>query len=127
MLVPAWTEPVGEAQEVFFVDMVKDRHHGLLDNLVLQCRDAQRPEFAIRLGNVGPPGWLRPVGPSMDLSVKVTQPRFQVDFVLLPSDPVDAGGCLPLEGKEAIPVPPENSVLVDVAALTIIARSKPSP
>jgi len=34
------TEPIREALEVDLVYLVEDRHHGLLDDLVLQCRDA---------------------------------------------------------------------------------------
>jgi len=34
------TEPIREALEVDLVNLVEDRHHGLLDDLVLQCRDA---------------------------------------------------------------------------------------
>ena len=36
------TEPVGEALEVDLINLVEDRHHGLLNNFVLQRRDAQR-------------------------------------------------------------------------------------
>ena len=42
MRAAARAEPVGEAFEVDLVNLVEDRHHGLLDDFVLQCRDAQR-------------------------------------------------------------------------------------
>ena len=42
------SEAVGEAQEVDLVDLVEHRHHGLLDDLVLQGRDAQRSHAARR-------------------------------------------------------------------------------
>ena len=35
-------EPVGEAQEVFLVDRLQDKHDRLLDDLVLQAEDAKR-------------------------------------------------------------------------------------
>jgi hypothetical protein len=35
-------EPVGKAFEVDLVNLVEDRHHGLLNDFVLQRRDAQR-------------------------------------------------------------------------------------
>jgi hypothetical protein len=35
-------EPVREALEVDLLDLVEDRHHRLLDDLVLQPRDTQR-------------------------------------------------------------------------------------
>ena len=44
------TEPVREALEVDLVYLVEDRHHGLLNDLVLQRRDAQRtlPPVSLR-------------------------------------------------------------------------------
>ena len=36
------SEPVGEALEVDLINLIEDRHNGLLDDLVLQRRDAQR-------------------------------------------------------------------------------------
>ena len=35
-------EPVRKALEVDLIDLVENRHHGLLNDFVLQCRDAQR-------------------------------------------------------------------------------------
>src|SRR5215472_3352052 len=35
------TKPVGEALEVDLIDLIEDRHHGLLDDFVFQCRDGQ--------------------------------------------------------------------------------------
>ena len=44
------TEPVGEAFEVDLINLIEDRHHGLLDDFVFQCRDAQRtlPPIGLR-------------------------------------------------------------------------------
>jgi hypothetical protein len=36
-------EPIGEADEVLLVDRLQHRHDRLLDDLVLQAPDAQRP------------------------------------------------------------------------------------
>ena len=36
------TKPVREALEVDLVNLIEDRHHGMLDDLVFQCRDTQR-------------------------------------------------------------------------------------
>jgi len=46
----ARTEPVGEALEVDLINLIEDRHHGLLDDFVFQCRDAQRtlPPIGLR-------------------------------------------------------------------------------
>src|SRR5215813_653150 len=42
-------EPVREALEVDLIDLVEDRHHCLLNDFVLQCRDAQRTLLPISL------------------------------------------------------------------------------
>ena len=44
------TEPVGIAFEVDLVNLIEDRHHGLLDDFVFQRRDAQRalPSVGLR-------------------------------------------------------------------------------
>ena len=50
MRTAARTEPVGEALEVDLINLIEDRHHGLLDDFVFQCRDAQRtlPPIGLR-------------------------------------------------------------------------------
>jgi hypothetical protein len=44
------TEPIRKALEVDLINLVEDRHNGLLDDFVLQCRDAQRtlPSVSLR-------------------------------------------------------------------------------
>jgi site-specific DNA recombinase len=44
------TEPIGEALEVDLIYLIEDRHYGLLDDLVLHSRDAQRtlPSVSLR-------------------------------------------------------------------------------
>ena len=44
------TEPVGKALEVLFLDRIENGYHSLLNNLVLQCRDAQRRCFPSAFG-----------------------------------------------------------------------------
>jgi hypothetical protein len=46
----ARTEPVGEPLEVDLVDLIEDRHRGLLDDFFFQCSDAQRtlPPIGLR-------------------------------------------------------------------------------
>ena len=34
------TEPIREALEIDLIDLIEDRHHSLLNNFVLECRDA---------------------------------------------------------------------------------------
>ena len=44
-------EPVGKALEVDLIDLVEDRHHGLLNDFVLQRRDAQPTLSPVSLRN----------------------------------------------------------------------------
>ncbi len=48
MRTAARAEPVREALEVDLINLIEDRHHGLLDDFVFQCRDAQRALSPIR-------------------------------------------------------------------------------
>lgn len=66
MLAALWPETVREAQKVFLVDSVEHRHDCTLDNLVLQCGDAQRPLRPIRLGYVLAPARLCTVRAPVD-------------------------------------------------------------
>src|SRR5436853_6673738 len=49
MLAPSRPKSVRESPKVLFVDTVEDRHHCLLDDLILQRRDAQWPLLPIGL------------------------------------------------------------------------------
>src|SRR5664279_3148752 len=42
MLAALRTKAIREAEKVFLVNLIEDGDHGLLDDLVLQCRDPQR-------------------------------------------------------------------------------------
>ena len=53
MLAAPGTEPIGEPQEVLFVNLIEDRHYGLLDDLILQGCNAQRTLSSIRFRDVG--------------------------------------------------------------------------
>src|SRR6267378_3756370 len=61
MLASPRTEPVREPQEVLFIDLVEDRNHCVLDDLVLQGCDAQGSSSSIRFGDVGSLGRLRSI------------------------------------------------------------------
>src|SRR6266550_5093466 len=45
-------EPVRKAFEVDLVDLIESRHHGLLNDFVLQCSDAQRTLLPVSLRNI---------------------------------------------------------------------------
>jgi len=53
-------EAVAEPQEVCFPDCVQHLDHRALDDLILQCRDAERPLPPVRLGDGHPPRRQRP-------------------------------------------------------------------
>ena len=46
------TEPIRKAFEVDLINLVENRHHGLLNDFVLQCRDAQRTLLPVSLRNI---------------------------------------------------------------------------
>jgi hypothetical protein len=76
---------IGEAQEIFLVDGIKDRHHSLLGNLVLQGSYAQTTKLAVFLSDIGPLGRLRTVGPPVNALMQIDQTLPQAIFVLSPS------------------------------------------
>jgi hypothetical protein len=55
MRAASGSEPVGEALEVDLIDSVEDRHHGLLNDFVLECRDVQRALPPVSLRNKDSP------------------------------------------------------------------------
>jgi hypothetical protein len=42
MLASSWSETIRIAPKILLVYLIEDRDHGLLNDLVLQCRDDQR-------------------------------------------------------------------------------------
>ena len=100
MWSPSGPEPVGEPEEVLFIDGAQ--HHGAcaLDDFVFQGRDRQRPLLAIRLRYVRPAGWLRSVRSPMDPVVQIREPGLEVRLVVLPRHAVHAGGGSALERIE---------------------------
>lgn len=53
VLSPSGSEPVGEAEEVRFVDRIQNLHHCALDNLIFQRRDPQRSLPPVGFRDVG--------------------------------------------------------------------------
>src|SRR6266849_6020687 len=92
---------VGESQEIFLVDLVEHRHHGVLDYLVFQRRDAQRSLAAVGLWNESPFRRQRPVGAAMNPLMQFTCSLLESDFILLPGHLVHSRSCLPLELQKA--------------------------
>jgi len=61
MLASPGTEPIGEPQEVLFINLVEDRDHRVLNDFVLQGCYAQGSLSSVRFGNVGSLGRLRSI------------------------------------------------------------------
>ena len=103
MLAAPWLEPIREPEEIFLVDRVQHLDHRALDDLVLQCGDAQRALPSIRLGDVPPPRWQRPVAPPVDALVQVLEFVLKPLPVLLPRHPVHSGSRLRLQPEIGLP------------------------
>src|SRR6202453_5406498 len=54
------TKTIREAEKVFLVNLIEDRDHSLLDDLILQCRDPQRTLPSVFFLSVHSPRWLCP-------------------------------------------------------------------
>src|SRR5207302_7529330 len=70
VLIALRSEPVAEPQEFRLVDRRQDCHHRRLDDLVLQCGDAERPLSAICLWNISPARWQRSIRSGLDARVE---------------------------------------------------------
>src|SRR5229473_2978265 len=89
------SEPVRKAFEVGLVNLVEDRHHGLLDDLVLQCRDAQGALPPIGLRYVDSSRRLCPVRSTMHPTVQIGE-SFLLPFpCCLPHTVQSLGHALP--------------------------------
>jgi hypothetical protein len=93
-------EPVAEPQELRLVDRRQDRHHRRLDDLILHCGNAERPLPAIRLRDVHPSRWQRPIRSPMDPCVQVREVGLEGLRVARPCQPVGPGGGVRLRIKE---------------------------
>jgi len=103
MLAAPRSEPIGEPQEILFVNLIEDCHYGLLNDLILQGCDAQGTLPSIGFRNVGSLGRLRSIRPSMDSAVQICQLLIQVRLVLLPRHAIDSWCSSSLQGVEAAP------------------------
>src|SRR5580698_4165342 len=90
------TKSVRKAAKVHLVYLVEDGYHRLLDNLVFQRSDAQRPLPAISLRYVHSSRGLRPIRSTVHSAMEFGKPNLQVMFILLPTYSVYSGRCAPL-------------------------------
>jgi hypothetical protein len=71
MLTAPWSEAIREAPKIFLVNLVEDCDHGLLNNLVLQRRDPERPLPTIRFRDVHSSGWLCSISTAVNPAVQI--------------------------------------------------------
>jgi hypothetical protein len=101
MLATLRPEAITETDEVFFVDALQNRADSMLDDLVLNRGDPQRPFSTVGLLNVHPLGRLRSESSAVNATVKIDNAIFQALLVFVPCHLIDADGCLLLELIEA--------------------------
>src|SRR5207249_10967145 len=94
-----------------FVNLVEDRHHRSLDQLILQGCDAQGTLPPISFRDVGSLGRLRSIRSPMDAAMQVRQFLLQVRAVLLPGHAVDSGRRLALQRVVAVPQQLDRNVV----------------
>src|SRR6516165_10844104 len=103
MLAAPWPETIRESPKILLVNLIEDRDHGLLNNLVLQRRNPEWPLPTIRFRNVHSSRWLRSISAAVNQAVQIGEPTFQPGLILLPSDSVHSWRGLTLQGVKAIP------------------------
>src|SRR5262249_49994318 len=96
-------ESVRKAFEVDLINLVEDRHHSLLNDLVLQCCDAQRALPPIGLRDIDSSCRSCPIPSTVHPIVKIGEPTLHAGFILLPRHSIYSGRGLPLQSVKAVP------------------------
>jgi len=110
MLTAPWPETIPETPKILLLNLIEDCDHGLLDHLVLQRRNPERPLSTIRFRDIHSSRWLRSVSAAVYPAVQIDKPTFQPSLILLPRDTVHSWSGLTLQRVKAIPeqVRPSN-------------------
>src|ERR1700721_1391138 len=103
MLAASRTKTIREVEEVLLINMVEDRDHCVLDDLVLQCGDPERTLPSVAFLDVNPSRWKRPIRTAMQPAVQIGKPILQPGFILLPCHPIHPGSSLAFERTETVP------------------------
>src|ERR1700682_1372586 len=101
MLAASRSESIREAEEILLVDGLQNVHDGLLDDLVLQAQNAEWPLGTVRLRDVCPSGWARPIAAPMHSIVQVFQFLFERFSIGLPCHAIDSGRSITRERETA--------------------------
>jgi hypothetical protein len=89
-----------EAQELRLVHRREDGNHRRLDDLVLDGRDAEWSELAVRFRDEHPSRWQGPVRSAVNARVQISEVSFKVCRVVHPRHLVDADGRTLLQVEE---------------------------
>src|SRR5215468_8494592 len=103
MLITTPPKAIGEADKVALVDGIEHGDQCVLNDFVLQRRNAQWSPRAIGLRDVGPSDRLCAVAAAVDRRVQRTQSGIQRLPILLPYHAIDTGRRIALERVEAFP------------------------
>src|ERR1019366_510553 len=96
------TEPIRKALEVDLIYLVEDHHHGLLNDLVLQRRDAQRTLPPVGLRYKDSSRRFCPIRSTVHPAVQIDKSILQPGFILLPRYAVYSGRSLTLKRVKAV-------------------------
>src|SRR5262245_45530963 len=102
MRATSGTKPIRKAFEVDLIYLVEDRHHSLLNNFVLQSRDAQRTFTPVGLRNIDSSCGLCPIRSTVHAAVQIDKSILQSGFMLLPCHAIYSRRRLTLKCVEAI-------------------------
>src|ERR1035438_7117400 len=69
MLVSSWPKTIRKAPKILLIYLIEDCNHGLLNNLVLQCRDPQWPLPTIRFRNIDSSRRLRLISATVNTAI----------------------------------------------------------
>ncbi len=103
MLAASRTKPIRKAQKVFLVNRVEDGDHGLLDDLVLQCRNPQRTLPPVAFRDIRSSRGLRSIRPPVDPAVQIDKSTFPPGLILLPREAVYSRCRFSLQRVKALP------------------------
>src|SRR5665213_610176 len=104
-------ESIGEPHKILFINLIEDRHHGPLRDLILQGCDAQGTLPPIGFRNVGSLGRLRSIRSPMDSAMQIRQLLIEVRLILFPRHAVDSRRSLPLQSVKAFPQQIDGNVV----------------
>jgi hypothetical protein len=94
VLRPARPEAVRKPEEFLFVDGFEEHPRRLLDDLVLERRDAERTCSPIAFRDVHTPHRQRMIAATLNAALEIEQSGFEVVAVTAPCLPIDSRCCI---------------------------------